>query len=417
MKQSTDCHCGGSDHDAGCSCGQVALERPRYFPRQLLTPVELTLEQQYFRDRLRRHNRLLHGWGVVCGAAVCRVPGEPDPETRRTEPQPWKVRVQTGYVLGPYGDEILLDHEQVVDLRTVGLTADGCGDPVDPWCSDVFVKRDQGPLYVAVRYAEVQTRPVRVQPVGCGCEDTQCELSRLRDSFDIGILTACPQSHQRPPSRDEIFKGSIPGCPPCPAEPWVVLARVDLDADGNVKKIDNCSCRRLVAGFGVFWWQCQGDPCLIESVQVKGPDGKVRPDNRVSPGEKVTVVIRTTQDPPQFADISFGEGLDHDASSTTGREITTPVTVQPTAETGPRTLKILDPANALLAEKENALFVVARTATFQPAPQAEPASPPPAPQPQPSPQAGGPAPAPAPANPEDVEARQPQAGKGKKGNK
>ena len=417
MTQSTDCHCGGSDHGAGCSCscGHAALELPRYFPRQLLTPVELTLEQQYFRDRLRRHNRLLHGWGVVCGAAVCAIPGEPDPKTGQTRPQPWKVRVQPGYVLGPYGDEILLDPEQVVDLRTAGVTADGCGDPVDPWCSDVFVKRDPGPLYVAVRYAEVQTRPVRVQPVGCGCDDTQCELSRLRDSFEIGILTACPQSHQKPPNLDDLFKGGIPGCPPCPAEPWVVLAKVDLDADGNIKGIDNCSCRRMAVGFGPYWWQCKGDPCLIESVQVKGPDGAVRPDNRVNPREKVTVVIRTTMDPPAFADIKFGEGLDRDASAVTGREITTPVTVQPTAKAGPRTIQILDAQNALLAEKKDALLVTARTATFQPAPQAEPANLSPAPQPQPSPQATEPPPA-AP-GPEDVETRQPPAGKGKKGNK
>ncbi len=257
MNQSTDCHCGGSAQGAGCSCGQVALELPRYYPRQLLTPVELTLEQQYFRDRLRRHNRLFHGWGVVCGAAVCAVPDQTSQKS-----QPWMVRVQPGYVLGPYGDEILLDHEQVVDLRTVGVTADGCGDPVDPWCSDVLVKRDSGPLYVAVRYVEVLTRPVRVQPVGCGCDDTQCESSRLRDSYEIGILTACPQSHQSPPqSLDELFKGVLPGCPPCPAEPWVVLAKVDLDTDGNIKGTDNRSCRRMVGSFGAFWWQCTGDPC------------------------------------------------------------------------------------------------------------------------------------------------------------
>ena len=55
----------------GLLCDGGLLERPRYFPRQLISDVELTLEQQYFRDRLRRHNRLLHGWGVVCGALVC----------------------------------------------------------------------------------------------------------------------------------------------------------------------------------------------------------------------------------------------------------------------------------------------------------------------------------------------------------
>ena len=56
----------------GCPPGK--LERPRYFPRKLITDAEMTLEQEYFRNRMRTHNRMLHGWGVVCGAKVCRVP-------------------------------------------------------------------------------------------------------------------------------------------------------------------------------------------------------------------------------------------------------------------------------------------------------------------------------------------------------
>ena len=54
-------------------CQEGVLERPRYFPGQLMTPEEMILEQNYFRDKMRRHNRLLHGWGVVCGAVVCRA--------------------------------------------------------------------------------------------------------------------------------------------------------------------------------------------------------------------------------------------------------------------------------------------------------------------------------------------------------
>ena len=45
-------------------------DRPRYYSRQLVTPDDLTLEQDYFRAKLRRHNRIMHGWGVVCGARV-----------------------------------------------------------------------------------------------------------------------------------------------------------------------------------------------------------------------------------------------------------------------------------------------------------------------------------------------------------
>ena len=46
------------------------LERVRYFPRQLMTAEDMRTEQAYFVERLRRHNRLLHGWGIICGLQV-----------------------------------------------------------------------------------------------------------------------------------------------------------------------------------------------------------------------------------------------------------------------------------------------------------------------------------------------------------
>ena len=48
----------------------VTLERVRYFSRQALTAEDMTADQEYFRAKLRRHNRYLHGWGVVCGMIV-----------------------------------------------------------------------------------------------------------------------------------------------------------------------------------------------------------------------------------------------------------------------------------------------------------------------------------------------------------
>ena len=52
--------------------GASSLERSRYFSRELLTADDLTADQQHVLSKLRRHNRYLHGWGVVCGAAVAR---------------------------------------------------------------------------------------------------------------------------------------------------------------------------------------------------------------------------------------------------------------------------------------------------------------------------------------------------------
>ncbi len=46
------------------------LVRVRYFAGQTLTEADLTAEQDYHRHRARRHNRLLHGVGVVDGLGV-----------------------------------------------------------------------------------------------------------------------------------------------------------------------------------------------------------------------------------------------------------------------------------------------------------------------------------------------------------
>ncbi|MFY9608530.1 MAG: hypothetical protein WAU45_07935 [Blastocatellia bacterium] len=252
-------------------CDTGIAERPRYFAGQLITREDLTLEQDYFRSKLRLHNRLLHGWGVVCGARVCLVPKTGNGNSA----EPWKVAIKPGYILGPYGDEINIDCTRVFDLRTrciTGVTGEPCVEAADPWCSEVIEQPESGVLYVAVRYKETPTRPVRVQPVGCGCDDTKCEYSRLRDGYEICVLNGCPDSRLTPPGRDDLFTGEVPDCPACPDEPWVVLAEVHLDKDGRITKIDNCSCRRLVASFAGFWWECaepiKHEPSTTSDVRV-----------------------------------------------------------------------------------------------------------------------------------------------------
>lgn len=260
-----------------CEAGKP--ERPRYFPRQLITPEEMNLEQAYFRDRMRRHNRLLHGWGVVCGARVCPVPRPKDADGEHDRPpddcgpcpgwEPWKVVVTPGYILGPYGDEIMIDSRVIVDLRqhcTPGTSADCWSQAPDPWCSDVQMSGVESPLFVTVRYREMMTRPVRVPPPGCGCDDLDCEHSRWCDGFEICTLDECPDSHGSPPSARP---DSIPECPPCPDSPWVVLAKVEFDDSGCVVRIDNCSCRRLVKSHACDWWKCDDPPKEVRPAERK----------------------------------------------------------------------------------------------------------------------------------------------------
>jgi len=254
--------------EANC-CAPAALpglERTRFFPRQLVTPEDLTQDQIYFRDKARRHNRMLHGWGVACGAEVKELADE------KKSALPWKVCIEPGYVLGPCGDEILIERCVELDLRTSGV--DGaelaCTEaPADPWCSDVRIDRAADrPLYIAVRYAECKTRPVRAQGAGCGCDDSPCEYSRIRDGYVIAVLDRLPSSHDPMPPVDPLAmllgctmskeKGRIVPrpCPPCPDEPWVVLADVVPDANGKLA-IDNFAHRRFVVSFGAVYTQCR----------------------------------------------------------------------------------------------------------------------------------------------------------------
>ena len=106
-----------------------------------------------------------------------------------------------------------------------------------------------GPVFVAIKYAECLAKPVRAMPAGCACEEQACEYSRIRDSFQIECLTEQPPL---PPTtllcelRDE---KKLPLCPPCPTEPWVVLARVTLPASPSIpitgSSIDNFVRRQL----------------------------------------------------------------------------------------------------------------------------------------------------------------------------
>lgn len=257
-------------------CDRGVAELPRFYARQLITADDLTLEQEYFRNKLRAHNRLLHGWGVVCGATICRRPNPNDDGYK-----PWEVVVQPGYILGPYGDEILIDRPRVFDIRTAGVIGrpgDSGTEMVDPWCSEVH-RTDPltGDLYVAVKYKESQGRPVRVQPNGCSCDDNSCEYSRLHDGYEISLINHCPEGETPPPTLalptylQEIGlmegpNGLLGPCLPCPTEPWVVLAKITVDDDGQITEIDPCICRRIVISFGAYALRCHAERPAFTSI-------------------------------------------------------------------------------------------------------------------------------------------------------
>jgi hypothetical protein len=230
-----------------CEPHGLGLERVRYYPRQLVTADDMTAEQYYFRQKLRRHNRYLHGWGVVCGLEV-----KPMVE----EGLPWQVRVCPGYAAGPQGDEILVSSPVDFDLAT------GAQKPADP-CADLWpcpptgrmpVPGRQACVHLAIRYTECDARPQRVHPAGCGCDETSCEYSRIRDAFELKLLWELPKSHKDAQAWDDAWTAQVktwkagappantgaglrldrpmpvPPCMGCPTDPWVVIACIHLPA-------------------------------------------------------------------------------------------------------------------------------------------------------------------------------------------
>ena len=229
----------GSIDTFQCSSNSAGgLERVRYFPRQLLTADEMRVEQEYFLEKQRRHNRFLHGWGVVCGLLV----------KANAVVGPLAVSICPGYALSPCGNEIYVPDAVRFDLTatTQQLAQPACARP-----GFSAAALDSGLLAIMIRYVECQTRPVRTMPAGCGCDETDCEFSRIRDGFEIRAVPTDGKSEvDTTPGLCQIQKdipGQLPPFPPVPTSDWIQLAVINLKGGPVVsdKLIDNGNRRVL----------------------------------------------------------------------------------------------------------------------------------------------------------------------------
>lgn len=289
MKPDTPCAHG--EHDATCA-ELPDLRRLNYFYGQMLGVNDFRTEQAFFREKLKLHNRCLHGWGTVCGLMVTAVP---PPQECRSEADTERARLQA--VLDDLrrqleearrkGDEqtarALMERMEMLrrelealppgDCRQAepariavdcGMALDCEGNEIlvpraylfDPW--PLLGERDrkkvqdgQGTdLYLSICYCEQPVDPVRpVLPDACGATPA-CTHARLRDSFSLR-LTA------QPPARDTRCETCCSGC----EEACVLLAVLRGYRKGQApQSIDN-SVRRLVSTYpattitGISWSQ------------------------------------------------------------------------------------------------------------------------------------------------------------------
>ena len=93
--------------DADCGPG---LQRVRYAAGMVLAAEDLQADQDYFRSRLSRRNRLLHGAGIVSGLAV-------QLESAATGA---RITVAPGLALDALGNEIEVDQPTTLPLPAAG---------------------------------------------------------------------------------------------------------------------------------------------------------------------------------------------------------------------------------------------------------------------------------------------------------
>jgi hypothetical protein len=220
--------------DPTCVLCGTALERVRYFSGKLIAADDMRAEQEFMLNKMRRHNRFLHGWGVVCGCEVVPMP---------TEKNPWQVQVCPGYAVAPQGDEIFICESETFDLQTSPQARD---PGTMTWsCPPVPAKlaaNDLVTVYMAIRYLECATRPVPMYLAGWGDDELECEYSRTRETHELKLLWSLPASHAEARKADAAWADEaragihqarqegvpVPSCPACTDEPWVVLATIRL---------------------------------------------------------------------------------------------------------------------------------------------------------------------------------------------
>lgn len=204
----------------GMHCDFNNFMRTRYFPGMLMTDREFEDEQRYQNDRRKLLNRMLHGWGVVCGLNV-----------RATKPQSSNIIVEPGMALDCWGNEILICSEQTIDLSTNPCSSNEVAKQ-DPCAEYVPVEPDNKNLYVVIKYQERGTKPEPIYATGGSCEEKTCEFSRTQEGFCIDVINYLPNMpHPETLESSKVCSDPFP-CPSmnCCSDPhYIVLATISCE--------------------------------------------------------------------------------------------------------------------------------------------------------------------------------------------
>jgi len=158
--------------DVGCSDG--TLTRNRYLFGKLMSVADFEQEQSYLRAKHRRHNRLLHGVGIVSGLGVGLETGQAGGD---------RVIVSPGVAIAPDGEELVVCDPVSLDV---------CVGPAVCYVTLTLAERSVDPT--------VDDEPTRVEEsaeVGASDHVASGQLAIARLKLDAGVWRL--DSSFRPP--------------------------------------------------------------------------------------------------------------------------------------------------------------------------------------------------------------------------
>jgi hypothetical protein len=188
-----------------------SLSRPDWRPLGEFTADDLRLEQSYFLQRRRRHLRLVHGWGIVCGLNIVST----------SNGNAWDFIVCPGYGIGPCGDEILVQSPVRFSLKDL------------LWTRPLDNRSDRAWIQIEACEDPAASQSAPDAECGCGYGGASARISHPANGVRITIAWTQPLE---PRGEFELCSGATPPCTACPETCGLTLASVLVPpsgADGN----------------------------------------------------------------------------------------------------------------------------------------------------------------------------------------
>lgn len=176
------CGCGsGYRSGDGSACGEPRRERIRYFTGRHMAARDFSDADDYHRSMRLLHNRLLHGWGIVCGLGVRAHP--------RTE---CGVIVDCGMALDCCGREIVVPRRVARRIPWDLLEAPSQEADAEDGSQKQAQEQEQESssdeprvLLLCLTYCEEHTEKVPVLYGRDACSGTAYEDGRIREGYEL----------------------------------------------------------------------------------------------------------------------------------------------------------------------------------------------------------------------------------------